>query len=167
LIRSLRVHNSKWSAIACCSLRTLCSKASASGVRKPAEVPSSTSSKRINTVQIALSFPSKNKYRTDSPFVPFYINLNTLSQSTYSRATSTSIPSLSLPIFEPFFFQTIMTRQRRSGAQQRAYKAAKRLEARCQNERSRRSLAELHATEREIFRQLQGKNLFLITLPGP
>jgi hypothetical protein len=67
-----------------------------------------------------------------------------------------------------------MTRQRRCGAQQRAYKAARRLEAQYQNERFRRSLAELHAREREIlaqdhrlFRQLQGKNLFLIRRPGP
>ncbi|KAA8893361.1 hypothetical protein FN846DRAFT_895823 [Sphaerosporella brunnea] len=55
-----------------------------------------------------------------------------------------------------------MARKRRSGAQQRAYKIARRHEQRCQNERFRRSLAELRAHEREIvdqdyelFQQLQ------------
>jgi hypothetical protein len=58
-----------------------------------------------------------------------------------------------------------MPRKRRSGAQQRAHKAAKRHEAKCQNERFRRDMAVLHARRREIverdhdlFCQLLGGN---------
>jgi hypothetical protein len=59
-----------------------------------------------------------------------------------------------------------MPRNRRSGAQQRAHKAAKRHEAKCQNERFRRTLTVIRAHEREIleqdhelFRQLLGNTL--------
>jgi hypothetical protein len=59
-----------------------------------------------------------------------------------------------------------MPRKRRSGAQHRAYKAAKRHEDKCQNQRVRRTLAVIQAHQREIleqehalFRQLLGNTL--------
>jgi hypothetical protein len=64
-----------------------------------------------------------------------------------------------------------MPRQRRSGAQQRAYKAARYLEAKCRNERIRRPPPKTQVKARvildkeyKLFQQLQGSILFLITL---